>query len=96
MSNIKYILDNNNKYIYKVIEVHHDSIERFNRYELALVCGIDYISYSNKQDWVKADRFIKEVQYNHITHFPEYDGKLEYYLESLNMEVIDTLPMIYD
>lgn len=92
---MKYVLDNKNSRIYEVVEVHHDNKECFTRYELQLVCGIDYVPYSDLQSWVPAKRFIDSVQYEHITYFPLYDGKLDVYLASLDMKVIDTLPVIH-
>jgi hypothetical protein len=93
----KIYVKNDDKMIYEVeYKRLVDSTQLCHLYSLTLIAGYDYINpdENDVQGYVKADRFIDDVQYYNITVYP-LDETLKDSLENEGYEIIDKLPRIY-
>lgn len=93
----KLLAKNEDKQIFEVTYSRTENYEG-NFYQIwntQLVCGIDYINpdTSDTQGYVKADRFIKEVQGDTLVVY--WNESIKELLENDGYKIIEKLPTIY-
>jgi hypothetical protein len=75
----KFYVINGENFVYKVGEFETYGNTDYILWELELVAGIDYVDvdYSDIQDWVPADNYIEDVQYEYVTQYFLVEGAKE-------------------
>lgn len=75
----KFYVINEESFVYKVEEFETYGNTDYILWELELVAGIDYVDvdYSDIQDWVPADNYIEDVQYEYVTQYFLQEGAKE-------------------
>lgn len=75
----KFYVINGENLVYKVGEFETYGNTDYILWELELVAGIDYVDvdYSDIQDWVPADNYIDEFQYEYVTQYFLVEGAKE-------------------
>jgi hypothetical protein len=75
----KFYVINEENFVYKVGEFETYGNTDYILWELELVAGIDYVDvdYSDIQDWVPADNYIEDVQYEYVTQYFLVEGAKE-------------------
>jgi membrane peptidoglycan carboxypeptidase len=73
-----YVINGENL-VYKVGEYEAFDNADYLLFELELVAGLDYVDvdYSDIQDWVSADNYIDDVQYEYINQYFLVEGTKE-------------------
>lgn len=74
-----YVIDADEKLVYKVGEFETYGNANFISVELELVAGWDYVDpdHNDVQGWVGADRFIEDIQYEYVTQYILEEGMKE-------------------
>ena len=72
LENHKFYVINEEKLVYKVGEFETYGNADFITFELELVAGLDYVNVdeSDVQDWVEAENFVEDVQYEYVNQLP--------------------------
>lgn len=75
----KFYVINGENLVYKVGEFETYGNTDYILWELELVAGIDYVDvdYSDIQDWVGADNYIDDVQYEYVSQYFLQEGAKE-------------------
>lgn len=75
----KFYVINGENLVYKVGEFETYGNTDYILWELELVAGIDYVDvdYSDIQDWVPADNYVDDVQYEYVTQYFLAEGAKE-------------------
>lgn len=75
----KFYVINGENLVYKVGEFETYGNTDYILWELELVAGIDYVDvdYSDIQDWVAADNFVEDVQYEYVSQYFLAEGAKE-------------------
>lgn len=93
-----YVANDENNMIYEVKLSHTVAKGKnsYSVYNLYLVAGFDYVDpdWSDKQGFVKNDRFIDDAQLETIVHYFVIES-LEESLEESGYSIIDKLPKIW-
>ena len=79
LENHKFYVINGENLVYKVGEFETYGNADFITLELELVAGIDYVDvdYSDIQDWVPADNYVDDVQYEYVNQYFLQEGAKE-------------------
>lgn len=79
LENKKFYVINGENLVYKVGEFETYGNTDYILWELELVAGIDYVDvdYSDIQDWVGADNYVDDVQYEYVTQYFLKEGAEE-------------------
>ena len=79
LENHKFYVVNEENLVYKVGEYETYGNATFLTFELELVAGLDYVDpdQSDIQDWVGADRFVEDVQYEYVNQYFLEEGTKE-------------------
>ena len=75
----KFYVINGENLVYKVGEFETYGNTDYILWELELVAGLDYVNvdYSDIQDWVGADNFVEDVQYEYVSQYFLAEGAKE-------------------
>lgn len=75
----KFYVINGENLVYKVGEFETYGNTDYILWELELVAGLDYVNvdYSDIQDWVAADNFVEDVQYEYVSQYFLAEGAKE-------------------
>lgn len=92
LENKKFYVINEENLVYKVGEFETYGNTDFITWELELVAGLDYVNpdESDIQDWVEADNFIEDVQYEYVTQYFLKEGAEEA-LEENGYKVVEEI-----
>ena len=101
LENHKFYVINDENLVYKVGEYETYSNADFITFELELVAGLDYVDadMSDIQDWVSAENFVEDVQYEYINQLFLVEGlneALEYHGYTILKEIDHNLQAIID
>lgn len=79
LENHKFYVINGENLVYKVGEFETYGNTNYITLELELVAGLDYVNVdeSDIQDWVGADNYIEDVQYEYINQYFLVEGAKE-------------------
>ena len=74
-----YVINEDEKLVYKVGKFETYGNANFITVELELVAGWDYVNpdYNDVQGWVSADRFVEDIQYEYINQYFLEEGMKE-------------------
>lgn len=101
LENHKFYVINDENLVYKVGEFETYGNTDFITFELELVAGLDYVNpdESDIQDWVEADNFVEDVQYDSVNQLFLVEGTkeaLEYHGYTILKEIDFNLQAIID
>lgn len=101
LENHKFYVINDENLVYKVGEFETYGNTDFITFELELVAGLDYVNpdESDIQDWVGAENFVEDVQYEYINQLFLVEGAkeaLEYHGYTILEEIDFNLQAIID
>lgn len=101
LENHKFYVINEENLVYKVGEFETYGNADFITWELELVAGLDYVNpdESDIQDWVEADNFVDDVQYEYVNQLFLVEGAkeaLEYHDYKILEEIDFNLQAIID
>lgn len=96
-----YVINDAENLVYKVGEFETYGNTDYILWELELVAGLDYVNpdESDVQDWVDADNFIEDVQYEYISQYFLAEGAkeaLKFYGYTILEEIDFNLQAIID
>ena len=101
LENHKFYVINEENFVYKVGAFETYGNADFITWELELVAGLDYVNVdeSDIQDWVSADNFVEDVQFEYVNQLFLVEGAkeaLEYHDYKILEEIDFNLQAIID